>query len=96
MKVRRVIKYQRGNQNFVNPRRTDNTAKEIPKDKQKSTKHTHKAKDQVARTPLKTGGGLMCSGRVSSSRTTSGTRHVKLITSLITSNFFKANFEMLC
>ena len=27
------------------------------KDKQRSTKHTHKTKDQVTRTPLETGGG---------------------------------------
>ena len=27
------------------------------KDKQRSTKHTHKTKDQVTRTPLKTRGG---------------------------------------
>ena len=32
------------------------------KDKQQSTKHTHKTKDQVTRTPLKTGGELRCSG----------------------------------
>ena len=30
-------------------------------DKQRSTKHTHKTKDRVTRTPLKTGGELMCS-----------------------------------
>ena len=35
------------------------------KDKQRSTKHTHKTKDRVTRTPLKTGGGLRCSGRLS-------------------------------
>ena len=34
-------------------------------DIQRSTKHTHKTKDQVTRTPLKTGGELRCSGRVS-------------------------------
>ena len=34
------------------------------KNKQRSTKHTHKTKDQVTRTPLKTGGELKCSGRV--------------------------------
>ena len=28
------------------------------KDKQRSTKHTHKTKDRVTRTPLKTGGEL--------------------------------------
>jgi hypothetical protein len=39
-----------------------------PKEKgQKSTKHTHKTKDRVLRTPLKTGGELMCSGSVDSS-----------------------------
>jgi hypothetical protein len=31
------------------------------KDKQRSTKHTYKTKDRVTRTPLKTGGELMCS-----------------------------------
>jgi len=30
-------------------------------DKQRSTKHTHKTKDRLARTPLKTGGQLRCS-----------------------------------
>jgi hypothetical protein len=33
--------------------------------KRKSTKHTYKTKDRVTRTPLKTGGELMCSGKVS-------------------------------
>ena len=42
--------------------------------KQRSTKHTHKTKDRVTRTPLKTGGELKCFGRVSSSCYTSGTR----------------------
>jgi hypothetical protein len=37
------------------------------KNKELSTKHTHKTKDRVTRTPLKTGGELMCSGWVSSS-----------------------------
>ena len=46
----------------------------VQRDKQRSTKHTHKAKDRVARTPLKTGGELMCSGRVSNSCSTGGTR----------------------
>ena len=35
--------------------------KKVQKDKQRSTKHTHKTKDQVTRTPLKTGGELRCS-----------------------------------
>jgi uncharacterized protein YjcR len=46
----------------------------VQKDKQRSTKHTYKTKDRVTRTPLKTGVELMCSGRVRSSCSTSGTR----------------------
>jgi hypothetical protein len=33
------------------------------KDKQQSTQHTHKTKDRVTRTQLKTGSELRCSGR---------------------------------
>jgi hypothetical protein len=44
------------------------------------SKHTHKIKDGVTRTPLITGGELMCSGRVSRSCSTSGTRRVSLVT----------------
>ena len=36
------------------------------KNKQRSTRHTHKTKDRVTQTPLKTRGELGCSGRVSS------------------------------
>jgi hypothetical protein len=53
--------------------------KKVLKDKQRSTKHTHKTKDRVKRTPLNTGGELMCSGRVSSSCFISSTRRVNLI-----------------
>jgi hypothetical protein len=42
--------------------------------------HTHKTKDRVTRTQLKTGDELRCSGRVSSSCSTSGTRRVNLVT----------------
>ena len=48
------------------------------KDKQQSTKHTHKIKDRVTQTPLKTGDELRCTGRVSSSCSTSGTSRVKV------------------
>ena len=41
---------------------------------------THNIKDRVSRSPLKTGGELMCSGRVGSSCSTNGTRRVNLIT----------------
>jgi hypothetical protein len=40
------------------------------KDKQRSIKYTHKTTDRVTRTPLKAGGKLRYSGRVSSSCST--------------------------
>ena len=63
-------------------RRTDNTMtkRKVQKDKQRSTKHTRKTKDRVTRTPLKTGDELRCSGRVSSSYSTSDTRRVNIVT----------------
>ena len=45
-------------------------------DKQRTTKHTHKTKDRVTRTPIETGCELRCSGRVSISCSTSGIRRV--------------------
>ena len=56
------------------------------KDKQRSTKHTIKTKDRVTRTPIKTGVELRCSGRVSSSCSTSGTRRVNLVTNPVISH----------
>jgi hypothetical protein len=56
------------------------------KGQKKSTKHTHKSKDRVRRTPLKTGGELLCSERVSSSCSTSHTRRVNLVTNPVTSH----------
>jgi hypothetical protein len=44
------------------------------KNKKLSTRHTHKTKDRVARTLLKTDGELRCSGQLSSFSSTSGTR----------------------
>ena len=63
-------------------RRTDNTMakRKVQKDKQRSAKYTYKTKDRVTRTPLKTGDELRSSGRVSSSCSTSDTRHVNLVT----------------
>jgi hypothetical protein len=58
--LRRVWIYQRGNQNlYVEEEQTTQWPKEkVQKDKQQSTKHTHKTKDQLTQTPLKTGGEL--------------------------------------
>jgi hypothetical protein len=44
----------------------------------KDLQNMHKTKDRVTRTPLKTGDKLRCSGRVSSSCSTSGTRRQPL------------------
>jgi len=63
---RRVWRYQRGNQNpYIEEEQTTQWPKEkVQKDIKRSTKHTHKTKDLVTRTPLKTGGELRCSGWV--------------------------------
>jgi hypothetical protein len=65
----------RGNQNPKSKKNRQTTQwpkEKVHKDKQRSTKHTHKTKDRVTRTPLKSGDELRCSGRVSSSCSTSG------------------------
>ena len=53
--LRRVWRYQRGNQNpYIEEEQTTQWPKEkVQKDKQRSTKHTHKPKDRVTRTPVK-------------------------------------------
>ena len=81
------MKIPKGNQNsFIEEQTTQCPKENVQRDKQRSTKHTHKTKDRVTRTPLKTGGELWCSGRVSSSCSTSGTRRVNLVTNQMTSH----------
>ena len=94
--TRRVWRYQRGNQNtHIEEEQTTQWRKEKgQKDKQRSTKHTHKTKDRVTRTPLKTRGELTCSGRVSSSCSISGTRHVNLVTNPVTSHEWGKDQEL--
>jgi hypothetical protein len=84
IKERRVWRYQRGNQNpYIEEEQTTQWPKEkVQKDKQRSTKHTYKTKDWVTRTPLKPGGELGWSGRVSSSCSTSDTRRINIVTNL--------------
>jgi hypothetical protein len=76
-----------GNQNlYIEEEQTTQWPEEkVPKDKQRSTQHTYKTKDWVTRTPLQTGGELICSGRVSSSCSTSGTCCVNLVTNPVIS-----------
>ena len=93
---RRVWRYQRGNQNlYIEEEQTTQWPKQkVQKDKQRSTKHTHKIKDWVTRTPLKTSGELRCSGKVSSSCSTSGTCHVNLVTILVISHEWGKDWEV--
>jgi hypothetical protein len=57
-----------GNQNpYIEEQTTQCPKEKVQKDKQRSTKHTHKTKDRITRAQLKTGGELRCSGSVSSS-----------------------------
>jgi hypothetical protein len=52
-----------GNQNpYIEEQTTQWPKEKVQKDKQRSTKHTHKTKDRVTQTPLKTGGEPRCSG----------------------------------
>jgi hypothetical protein len=85
-----------GNQNpYIEEEQTTQWPKEkVQKDKQRSTKHTYKTKDRVTRTPLKTGGELMCSGRVNSSCSTSYTRRVNLVTTPVISHERGKNREV--
>ena len=59
-----------------------------------STKHTHKTKYRVTRTPLKTGGGLGCSGRVSIICFTNDARRVTLVTDLVISHKWEKDREV--
>jgi hypothetical protein len=53
-----------GNQNpYIEEQTTQWPKEKVQKDKQRSTKHTHKTKDRVTQTPLKPG----CTGMVGSS-----------------------------
>ena len=57
---KKSLKIQRDNQNlYIEEEQTTKWPKEKgQKNKQRSTKHTHKTKDRVSRTPLKIGGEL--------------------------------------
>ena len=76
-------------------RQHNDQKKTVQKDKQRSTKHTHKTTDRVTRTTLKTGGELRCSGRVSSSCSTSDTRRVNLVTNPVISHERRKDREVL-
>jgi short subunit dehydrogenase-like uncharacterized protein len=73
--VLRVCRCQMGYHN----RKSKIDTRKGQKDRQRSTKHTHRAKDWVARTPLKSEGELRWYRRVSCSCSTIGTRRVNLV-----------------
>ena len=57
-KIKKSVKIPKGgNQNpYIEEEQTTQRSKEkVQKDKQRSTKHTNKAKDRIRRAPLKTG-----------------------------------------
>jgi hypothetical protein len=76
MSTKKSLKYQRGNQNpyIEEEKKTQRSKDKVQQKKQRSTKHTYKTKVLVTWTPLR------CSGRVSSSCSTSDTRRVNLVT----------------
>ena len=79
--VRKAWRYQSGNNNpYIEEQTTQWPKEKVQTDKQRSTKHTHKTKDRVTRTPLKTGGEFRCSGRVGNFCSTNDTRRVNLVT----------------
>ena len=77
---------KRGYQNpYIEEQTTQWPKEKGQKNKQRSTKHTHKTKDRITRIPFKTGGELRCSGRVGSSCSTSNTRRANLVTNPVIS-----------
>jgi hypothetical protein len=56
--------------------------------------YIHKTKDRVTPVPLKTGSVHRCSGRISSSCSTSGTSRVNLVTNLVISHERGKNQEV--
>jgi hypothetical protein len=69
--------------------------KKVQTDREPSTNHTHKTKDRVTRTQLKTGGEFRCSGRVGSFCSISDTRHVNLVTNAVISHEWGKDREVL-
>ena len=60
VKVKTTLKIPKGNRNrkIEEEQKTQWPKEKVQTNKQRSTKHTHKTKDRVTRTPLKTGGEL--------------------------------------
>ena len=94
--VWRVWRYQKDNHNpYIEEQTTQWPKEKVQKDKQLSTKHTYKTHYRVTGTPLKTGDELVCSGKVSSSCSTSDTCRVYLVTSAVISHEWGKDREVL-
>ena len=78
--LRRVWRYQNGNQNRKSKkdRQHNGQKKKYKRTNNDLQNFTHKTKDRVTQTSLKTGDEFRCSVRESSSCCTSGTHHVNL------------------
>ena len=81
--VKKSLKISNQNPYFEEEQTIQWPKEKVQEDRQQSTKHTHKTKDRVTRTPLKTEGELRCSRRVNSSCSTSGICRVILVTNLV-------------
>ena len=92
---KKSLKIPKGQSETVYRRRTQWPKEKVQNDKQRSTKHTYKTKDRVTRTSLKTGSELRCSGRVSSSCSTSGTGRGNLVTNPVISREWGRDQEVL-
>ena len=72
---------KRGNHNpYIEEQTTQWPKEKVQKEKQRFTQYTYKTKDRVTWTPLKTGGDLRCSGRVSSPCSTSDVEYMGRMT----------------
>jgi len=95
LSFKKSLKIPKGqSETYIEEQTTQWPKENVQKDKQRSTRHTYKTKDRVTRTPLKSGGELRCSGRVSSSCSTSGTRRVNLVTNPVISREWGKDIEV--
>jgi hypothetical protein len=94
---KKSLKKPKGNHNpyIEEEQKTQWPNEKVQTDKQRSTKHTHKTKDRVTRTPLKFGDELVCSERVGSSSSTSDTRCIILVTNPVISHERGKDWEVL-
>ena len=90
MKTKRVIIIHISKKN----RKHNGQKKKVQKDKKWSRKRTHKAKDRIIWTPLKSVGELMCFWTGFCSCSTSGTCRVNLVTHPVISHEWRKDREV--